>query len=47
MEPDKCTNYKFFTYKDTVNSDLVTESCKYLIKSIKENPKYQKFILKS
>ncbi len=39
MEPDKCLDYKFFTYKEAINSDLVTESCKYLIKSIKNNYK--------
>lgn len=37
MEPDKCLGYKFFTYKEVLNSDLVTESCKYLTKSIKDN----------
>lgn len=37
MEPDKCLGYKFFNYKEAINSDLVTESCKFLIKSIKEN----------
>lgn len=35
MEPDKCMNYKFFSYSDVINSDLVTDSCKYLTKSIK------------
>lgn len=39
MEPDKCLGYKFFTYKEALNSNLVTESCKYLIKSIKNNYK--------
>lgn len=37
MEPDKCVGYKFFTYNDAITSCLVTESCKYLIKSIREN----------
>lgn len=37
MEPDKCLGYKFFSYKEALNSDLVTESCKYLTKSIKDN----------
>lgn len=37
MEPDKCTGYKFFSYNNALTSDLVTESCKFLIKSIKEN----------
>lgn len=36
MEPDKCLGYKFFTYKEAIGSDLVTESCKYLIKNIKK-----------
>lgn len=36
MEPDKCLGYKFFTYKESQDSDIVTESCKYLIKSIKD-----------
>lgn len=39
MEPDKCLSYKFFTYEEAINTDLVTESCKYLIKSIKDNYK--------
>lgn len=39
MEPDKCLGYKFFNYKEAINSNLVTESCKYLIKSIKNNYK--------
>ena len=39
MESDKCLGYKFFTYKEAINSDLVTESCKYLIKSIRNNYK--------
>ncbi len=39
MEPDKCVDYNFFSYEDAINSELVTESCKYLIKSIKNNSK--------
>ena len=35
MEPDKCLGYKFFTYEEAQDSDIVTESCKYLIKSVK------------
>ncbi len=35
MEPDKCLGYKFFTYNETQDSNIITESCKYLIKSIK------------
>ena len=37
MEKDKCTDYRFFKYDEAINSELVTESCKYLIKSIKHN----------
>lgn len=35
MEPEKCIDYKFFSYDDVLNSDEVTESCKFLTKSIK------------
>lgn len=34
MEPDKCMGYKFFKYEDAINSDKVSESCKFLIKQI-------------
>ena len=34
MEIDKCMEYRFFSYDDALDSELVTESCKYLIKSI-------------
>lgn len=37
MEPEKCIDYKFFSYDDALNSDEVTESCKFLTKSIKNN----------
>ena len=37
MEPDKCEGYKSFSYEEAISSDKVTESCKFLIKSIKEN----------
>ena len=37
MEPEKCQGYQFFTYEDAITSELVTESCKFLIRSIKEN----------
>jgi 8-oxo-dGTP pyrophosphatase MutT (NUDIX family) len=37
MEPEKCIDYKFFSYDDVLNSDEVTESCKFLTKSIKNN----------
>jgi len=40
MEPDKCMRYQFFAYEDAIHSDLVTESSKYLSKSIKNNYKY-------
>lgn len=36
MEPDKCIGYKFFTYDEAINSDLVTKSCRYLIEHIKK-----------
>lgn len=37
MEPDKCKNYRFFQYEEAINSDFVTNSCKSLIKCIKEH----------
>lgn len=37
MEPDKCMGYRFFSYIDALTSNEVTESCKCLIKNIKEN----------
>jgi len=37
MEPDKCMGYHFFRYDEAMESELVTDSCKYLIKSIKNN----------
>lgn len=37
MEPDKCKNYHFFKYDEVMKSDLVTDSCKYLCKQIREN----------
>ncbi len=36
VEPEKCQGYKFFNYKDAINSKLVTPTCKYLINSIIE-----------
>ena len=39
MEPGKCLGYKFFTYDEAINSEFVTESCKYLINNIKNNYK--------
>ncbi len=47
MEPEKCMGYQFFSYQQAMNSKLVTESCKYLIKSIEENfGRYEKSPLK-
>lgn len=40
MEPDKCLGYKFFDYEEVLESNLVSESCKYLVKSIKEQSNY-------
>ena len=37
MEPSKCTGYSFFEYDDAINSSEVSESCKYLIRSIRMN----------
>lgn len=36
MEPEKCMGYKFFTYDEAVNSSLISEDCKYLIKAMNE-----------
>ena len=36
MEPEKCMGYKFFSYEEAINSNLVSEGCKFLIKSINE-----------
>ncbi len=35
MEPEKCKGYRFFKYEEAINSNMVTDSCKYLIKCIK------------
>ena len=40
MEPEKCIGYKFFEFDELINSDNVSESCKYLSKKIKQ--KYNK-----
>lgn len=37
IEPEKCMGYKFFSYNEILNSSLVTESCKYLCKEIRNN----------
>lgn len=39
MEPEKCKGYNFFTYEEAINSNLVSESCKYLIKCMQERDK--------
>ena len=39
MEPEKCSGYKFFPYEEAIHSDVVTESCKFLLKAIK-NQRY-------
>lgn len=39
MELDKCLRYKFFEFSEAQNSELVTESCKYLINALKEKAK--------
>lgn len=36
MEPEKCMGYKFFTYDEAINSNIVSEDCKFVIKSINE-----------
>ncbi len=40
MEPEKCKNYHFFKYEEAINSEIVTSGCKYLIKCIKGNFKF-------
>lgn len=32
MEPDKCMGYKFFTYDEAVESNMLSESCNFLVK---------------
>ena len=39
MEPEKCMGYKFFKYNEAINSELVSDSCRFLIKAIKEQKK--------
>lgn len=39
MEPGKCQEYKFFNYEEALNSQEVSEGCKYLIDSIQKNYK--------
>lgn len=35
MEKDKCSGYRYFTYDELMSSDDVTQSCKFLVKSIR------------
>lgn len=37
MEPDKCMGYHFFEYDEAINSNLVTDSCKYIMKTVKNS----------
>ena len=32
MEPDKCMGYKFFTYDEAIKSNMLSESCNFLVK---------------
>jgi len=41
MEPEKCLDYRFFSYEEALASNLVTEECKYLIKSVKRRVNYE------
>ncbi len=36
MEPEKCIGYRFFEYDEAINSEIVSEGCKFIMKSIKE-----------
>lgn len=36
MEPEKCMGYKFFSYEEAINSNLVSKSCKFLIKALND-----------
>lgn len=36
MEPEKCNGYKFFAYEEALMCNLVTDSCKFLIKELKD-----------
>lgn len=36
MEPDKCQEYKFFEYDEAINSNMLSESCKFLVKTMKK-----------
>ncbi|MBR1376646.1 MAG: NUDIX hydrolase [Bacilli bacterium] len=39
MEPDKCMGYKFFTYEEAIQSNMLSESCSFLVKTMKKNGK--------
>lgn len=34
MEPEKCMGYKFFTYDEAINSNMVSEGCRFLIQAM-------------
>lgn len=36
MESEKCMGYKFFSYEEVMNSNLVSKGCKFLIKAFNE-----------
>lgn len=36
MEPDKCMGYKFFTYEEAISSNMLSESCNFLVKTMKK-----------
>lgn len=37
LEPEKCTGYRFFRKEEALDSNLVTESCKFIIQKINTN----------
>ena len=37
LEPEKCIGYRFFQKEEALDSNLVTESCKFIIKEILKN----------
>ena len=39
MEPEKCMGYKFFSHEEAMNSDLVSDSCKFLLNAINNKSK--------
>ena len=36
LEPEKCIGYRFFQKEEALDSNLVTESCKFIIQKISE-----------